>query len=457
MSGLYGFGPFTFDSRQLTLRAGREVIRLAPKVLQTLAILLERSGALVTKDELMDRLWPDGCVEEGNLTQNIYVLRRILRAYGLEDAIENVPKLGYRFVANVRRLHPQREAARPHAFPFAIAACIIALLVPMLQTSGRTAGALPPDGARLYALGRYYWSLRTTDGLDRALADFEQIVKRYPRSALGYAGLADTYTEMYDYICDGAPCSKTIALAQSYAREAVAVDASSSEAHTSAAMTARLFERDNAKSDSEFRRAIELDPRNALAYEWYGNALLARGDLADARRELQNAATLQPVSVATYAWLARDAYYSHRYTEAVAAAHEALAINPHRFETSVLLGLALEMHGDSRAAIGAFENLVRIGVSAHDVQALVAGVYARAGRRALAVRMLQQAMRRAPNTRWFVGDVALGYLTAGDERHATQWLARLHFANSMDRRFFAMDPRLDGVRNDAHFSDWTRV
>ena len=457
MSASYGFGPFTFDSQQLTLRAGREEIRLAPKVLHTLAILVEHSGDLVTKDELMDRLWPDGCVEEGNLTQNIYVLRRTMQAYGLETAIENVPKRGYRFVAVVRHLEAQHQSRRRRGFPFAIAASIAALLVPMLQSPGRTSSALPPDGARLYALGRYYWSLRTTVGLDRALADFEQIVKRYPRSALGYAGLADTYTEMYDYVCDGAPCTKTIALAQSYAREAVAVDASSSEAHTSAAMGARLFERNIPKSDSEFKRAIELDPRNALAYEWYGNALLARGDLADARRELQSAATLQPVSVATYAWLARDAYYSHRYTEAVAAAHEALAINPHRFETSVLLGLALEMNGNSQAAAGAFERLAHIGVSAHDVQALIAGVYAHAGRRTQAMRMLHEAMRGAPHTSWFTGEVALGYLAAGDERRAAAWLVRLHFQNTMDRRFFAMDPRLDSVRKNARFNDWTRV
>src|SRR5262245_49891655 len=96
---IWEFGPFRLDeTERLLLRAG-EPVGLTPKVFDTLVALLERSGRLVEKDELMARLWPDTFVDEGALTRNISDLRKAL---GGERYIETVPKRGYRFVAPVR-------------------------------------------------------------------------------------------------------------------------------------------------------------------------------------------------------------------------------------------------------------------------------------------------------------------------------------------------------------------
>src|SRR5579864_7063508 len=116
MSASYRFGPFALDPKRLTLFADGQAVHLAPKVIQTLAILTEHAGELVTKSDLMARLWPDGFVEDGNLTQNMYVLRRTLQTHGLEHAIENVPRRGYRFMAPVRTaLEGSRKPALPAA------------------------------------------------------------------------------------------------------------------------------------------------------------------------------------------------------------------------------------------------------------------------------------------------------------------------------------------------------
>src|SRR5215510_1357351 len=96
---IWEFGPFRLDeTERLLLRAG-EPVGLTPKVFDTLVALLERSGRLVEKDELMARLWPDTFVDEGALTLNISDLRKTL---GEERYIETIPKRGYRFVAPVR-------------------------------------------------------------------------------------------------------------------------------------------------------------------------------------------------------------------------------------------------------------------------------------------------------------------------------------------------------------------
>ena len=76
--GLYVFGPYVLDAGQLLLRKDEEVVQLPPKVLETLLALVESSGQVVTKQQLMESVWPDSFVEEGNLTQNIFLLRRVL-------------------------------------------------------------------------------------------------------------------------------------------------------------------------------------------------------------------------------------------------------------------------------------------------------------------------------------------------------------------------------------------
>ncbi|HET8676998.1 MAG TPA: transcriptional regulator, partial [Blastocatellia bacterium] len=93
---VWEFGLFCLNEAERVLLRGGEPVALTPKVFDTLVALVERSGHLVEKAELIDRLWPDTFVEEGTLTRNISDLRKAL---GEEKYIETVPKRGYRFVA----------------------------------------------------------------------------------------------------------------------------------------------------------------------------------------------------------------------------------------------------------------------------------------------------------------------------------------------------------------------
>ena len=106
--GAYRFGPFQLDVRERRLARGTEVIPLRLKVFDTLRVLVENAGQLVTKQELLDAVWPDTAVEENNLTHNVAVLRKALgeRATG-QQYIETVPRVGYRFVAAVETTGPR--------------------------------------------------------------------------------------------------------------------------------------------------------------------------------------------------------------------------------------------------------------------------------------------------------------------------------------------------------------
>lgn len=100
---LYEFGVFRLDVTERVLRRGEEVLVLPPKVFDTLLILVEKEGRVVSKSELMEAVWADAFVEESNLSQNIYTLRRTLGidAEG-KQFIETVPRRGYRFAVPVK-------------------------------------------------------------------------------------------------------------------------------------------------------------------------------------------------------------------------------------------------------------------------------------------------------------------------------------------------------------------
>ena len=98
----YLFGPYRLDIREGVLFRDGQPIPLTLKASGTLIVLLERHGHVVTKAELMARVWPDTAVEDGNLTQNIYALRKLLgdaRESGI--TIETVPRRGYRLSGEV--------------------------------------------------------------------------------------------------------------------------------------------------------------------------------------------------------------------------------------------------------------------------------------------------------------------------------------------------------------------
>ena len=107
---IYEFGPFRLEPAERRLSRGTEAVPLTPKAFDTLYFLVRNSGHLLEKDDLIRMLWPDSVVEEGNLTNNIFLLRKAL---GEEPQyIETVPKKGYRFVGAVRRLPtPERMPA----------------------------------------------------------------------------------------------------------------------------------------------------------------------------------------------------------------------------------------------------------------------------------------------------------------------------------------------------------
>ena len=110
---VYEFGDFRLDATKRLLLKDDEAVPLMPKAFDTLLYLVEHSGKVIERDELMAAIWADTIVEENNLTQNISSLRRLLgEKHGENQFIATVPGHGYKFVAAVRRVN-ETDASTP--------------------------------------------------------------------------------------------------------------------------------------------------------------------------------------------------------------------------------------------------------------------------------------------------------------------------------------------------------
>jgi tetratricopeptide (TPR) repeat protein len=145
-----------------------------------------------------------------------------------------------------------------------------------------------------YLKGRYEWNQRTPDSLNRALDSFTQAVVHNPGDAQAYVGLADTYNLLEEY--SAMPDNYAYPRAIAAAKKAVELDDSLGEAHRTLAYTEWWGEWDFVDSEKEFRRAIELNPKDPATHKWYANTIAEEGRFEESLKEIDRAQELDPSS-----------------------------------------------------------------------------------------------------------------------------------------------------------------
>lgn len=158
-SPVYRFGDFELQPRERRLTSAGNPISLTPKVFDTLVLLVEQAGHVISKDELMSALWPRGYVDEGSLSKHIWQIRRALGDSAKSNRfIETVPKLGYRFAmpvtcaeATPAQAPTPVHAPAPQPAPAPLAAPITA--IPPMSVAASSAATIPmPRGASTAAV-----------------------------------------------------------------------------------------------------------------------------------------------------------------------------------------------------------------------------------------------------------------------------------------------------------------
>jgi tetratricopeptide (TPR) repeat protein len=241
-----------------------------------------------------------------------------------------------------------------------------------------------------------------------------------------------------------------------YANIAVEKDGGSSAAHAALGLAFLEVKAPVAQAMSEFRRAIDLDPSNAEAHEWYAIRLLYGGNVREAKTHFEIAAELQPANVAVAWWRALVRYYLHDADDAVADFHTALTLNPSYALAQVGLVTALVERGRYHEAQEALRE--RHGANGSEVQALralAAIVDLKLGLRRAAAAELQRL--HAQDVARTMGDgdelVVAAFALGGRRDDALRLLARMHLErDAAQRRMIELDPLVGPVIRDLAYA-----
>jgi TolB-like protein/Flp pilus assembly protein TadD len=302
----------------------------------------------------------------------------------------------------------------------------------------------------LYLQGRYHLNQRTEHGLRKALEFFTQATDEDPQLAEAFAGIADTYVLLANY--GVASPAEVWTKAASNASQAVLLNDNSSEAHTSLGHVKSTQDWDWAGAEREFRRAIALNPRNAVAHHWYSMSCLAPlGRLDEALEENLVARALDPVS----SIIARDTasiyYFRRDFEEALEQCDRTIEQNPHFSAAYWTLGLVQEQRGDLDEAIAAFQRAIELSPPSPRILGTLGRTLARANRKEEALNILDELSRTARKRYISPFELALIYFALNRLEEGFDALTRAYQDRSFELISIHVDPRFDSVRKDPRF------
>ena len=303
-----------------------------------------------------------------------------------------------------------------------------------------------------YLEGRHFWNRRDTEGLTKSLEHFQRAIDLDAHYAQAYSGLADAYTLLVAYQVDAVPPKEAARKAKDAAVRALALDESLAEAHASLAMI-KTYEHDQPGAETEFRRAIELNPQYATAYHWYSEFLTMNDREEEAIAAISRAHEIDPLSAVISTTLGEHLYYARRYDEAIAQLRKTLDLSPDFGTAHFMLGLALEQKGLFEAAIAELQRAKATAALDRAAGASLAHSYALAGRLRDARRVLVELLASKSAAPY---EIAVVYQGLGEREQVFDWLEKIEDTAGEINRLLRCDPRLDSLRAEPRFQNLLR-
>jgi tetratricopeptide (TPR) repeat protein len=305
----------------------------------------------------------------------------------------------------------------------------------------------------LYSLGRYHWTKRTRDGLQKSIEYFSRAADADPSSGLPYAGLADAYVLSSVY---GIYSPRDAQLkAEAAAQHAVALDPDLGEAHAALGSIWQEQLRGDA-ARAELERAIDLKPSYASARHWYALYLSGRGEFDAALDQMQQAVLQDPLSVAVRGALAFIYYLQGDYTASIREYTYAAQLESDRSWLRRHMALAYLANGQTDEALQELQLVPAGAESTIDLNAIRATVYALVGRMAEARALVAPMDFTTTDGPFSAVDQAAARCALGEKTLAYEWLAKAIDNREHDVQYLAVDPRFKLLRGEAQFLDLTK-
>src|SRR5262245_21429922 len=315
-----------------------------------------------------------------------------------------------------------------------------------LKLSGQEKRRL--EAQQLYLRGRNAWSKRTADDIREGVKLLEQAIQVDPSYAEAYAGLADSYNMLVNYSV--LPGEEAFPKAKKAAEDALDLDENLAEAHAARAFIYFTWEWNWVEAGREYRRAIQLKPNYSPARQWYSSLLAATGQTNDALREAKLARDQDPFSpiiVSHPSWIS---YLSRNAEDTIKEANQTLKLDQDFFPARRYLALGYDLQGKYDEAVAEFEkaNLISRSVMG---RAELGYAYAKAGRRAEALRMIDELQRSTEERHVSPFHLALIHIGLGDKDRAIELLNQAYEERAARLIWIQVDPRFDTLRKNPRF------
>jgi DNA-binding winged helix-turn-helix (wHTH) protein/Flp pilus assembly protein TadD len=467
----YEFDSYRIDVANRLVFRHDEPLPLTPKAVEILVALIAQHGAIMSKSDLMKIVWPDTIVEDGNLAQNIYLLRKTLdEGSNGTRYVETVARRGYRFVGEVREIrndgqqveftNPDRPANQLRTYaPFAAAALLlVGLITTFFVINARNRPSRPVTSSaaeQSYLRGRQFWSKQTTPALEEAIQYFNESIRRDQNYAPAYAGLADAYISLSERYDMDRHDTDALAKALAAASQAVGLDERRAEGHAALAVVMQQSEWNWKSAELEFKRAIELDPNYAYAHQRYAFLLAALGRSADAKSEITTALKLDPNSPSISADVAQILWFDGEYQASITQFRNAIEIDPSQPTAASLhrwLGLIYEERNMHEQAVAEFIESLRLQNGSPERISALRQAYDAGGVKGYWLKWLQFREQRIKLGGINPFNVAQVYALVGDMDNAFEQLQKACDDHSLPVAALRFGPTFEKLRSDQRYA-----
>src|SRR6266481_6137014 len=306
------------------------------------------------------------------------------------------------------------------------------------------------EAYQLYLQGLFYWNKWTQSDFKKAAEYFTQAVQKDQHYALSYAGLADTYSLLGDagYL----PPSEAWPKAKTAAMQALDIDDSLAEAHTSLGLVKEHFEWDWSGAEREFKRAIELNPNLATAHHWYGDYLANMGRLEEGTRETKKALELDPLSPITNTTMGWQFYLARQNDQAVDQLRKVLEIDPKFSPARRILEEVYAHMGKYKEAVGEREKFLSLS-GGPELAASIEEDFNRSGYKGVLQSWLDGLTELSKHSYVSSYSIAESYMRMDEKQKAFEWLEKAYEEHDSGLVSVAVEPMFEPIRTDPRFKD----
>jgi len=326
----------------------------------------------------------------------------------------------------------------------------------------------PPEKARLasnrsvnseayenYLRGRFLLSTQGDVEARKGMAYFQQAIQKDPNYALAYAGLAESYITLSQPWNGDLTPHEALPQAEAAAVRALAIDDSLGEAQLALARVS-LYHWDWPAAEKEYRRALELNPNDAMAHAWYGEYLEAMARTEEAIVELRQAIALDPLSSNHVAHLGSAFYHARQYDQGIREFQKALQLEPDMIYAHQGLGWVYEQKKMYREAIAEQEKGVNLTNRDAFAVASLGMVLGESGRKREAKKLLEELQERSKQGYISPCLIALVHIGLGNRDQAIKSLEQGYTDRDQGMMYLKVDPEMDDLRSDPRFQDLLR-